>query len=156
MAFLSGWLASILGKNIRVVKWARHYLSSLVILVCLARIIILSEKFNLVHFIFATVAFCLIACGNSLFGILQTRIAGLLGRVSYCLFLIHGIILYITMNFILGLEKARSLSPTSYSVLITSIILPLLLIVLMIHYWVEAKFITKGHAAKKKVIVIAF
>ncbi len=151
MAFLSGLLASILNNNLQFVKWARHNFSSFVILVCFGGIITLSQKFNIVPFILATIIFCLIACGNSFFGILQTRIAGLLGRISYSLFLIHGIVLYVTMNFIIGAEKAKSLSAREYSMVITSCILPLLLITSMIYYWVEVKFIAKGHEVKDKI-----
>ena len=153
MSFLSGLLASILNHNMQFVKWARHNLSSLAILVCFAGIITLSQIFNLIPFILATIIFCLIACGNSFFGILQTRIAGLLGQISYNLFLLHGIVLYVTMNFIIGLEKSKSLSPTEYCLLVTSCILPLLLISTITYYWVEAKFIAKGHAIKNNTMI---
>jgi peptidoglycan/LPS O-acetylase OafA/YrhL len=148
LSFLSGLLASILNKNERILKSARHYLTSFVVLVSSAGIIFFGKKFNLIPFALATVIFCLVACGNDLFGILVSRISTVLGRISYSLFLTHGIVLYMLFNFIIGIERSGSLSPNEYSIVIISCILPTLVIATMIHYWIEAKFTGRRQAGE--------
>jgi peptidoglycan/LPS O-acetylase OafA/YrhL len=150
LAFLSGLLTSFLNKNEKFVKIARHPLSSFAVLGCMLAIVIFMHKFNVIPFTLATVMFCLIACENSFFGTLHTRIAGILGQISYSVYLIHGIIIYVTMNFIIGLEKAKSLSITKYCMVIVACILPLFIISSITYNLVEARFIAKGHQRKKK------
>jgi peptidoglycan/LPS O-acetylase OafA/YrhL len=66
-------------------------------------------------------AFCFIACGNDLFGILTNKLARLLGEISYSIYMLHGVVLFVTFNFVIGLPAAKSLTPTMYCLVIFAI-----------------------------------
>ena len=60
------------------------------------------------------VGFLPIACGNPVFGLLTNRAALLLGEASYGIYLLHGLLLSLTFELILGPSAARTLSPTQH------------------------------------------
>lgn len=61
-----------------------------------------------------TVTFTILASGNSLFGLLHSRAAQILGDASYSIYLLHGLVLYITFKLILSFETAAQLSVYGY------------------------------------------
>ena len=52
-----------------------------------------------------------VACGNSVFGVLTNRAALLLGEVSYGIYLLHGLLLSVVFDLVLGRSLAKTLSP---------------------------------------------
>lgn len=48
----------------------------------------------------------LVACGNDLLGVLRLRGSRLLGEISYSLYLLHGIVLYVVFTFVIGARAA--------------------------------------------------
>lgn len=68
-----------------------------------------------------SMAFALIACGNSLFGLLINPVSRTLGEMAYSIYLLQGIALFVTFNFIVGLPESRALSPIIYWLLILGI-----------------------------------
>ena len=49
-----------------------------------------------------TIAFGLISAGNSLFGSFTARSSRALGDLAYGVYLLHGLLLYATLTFVLG------------------------------------------------------
>lgn len=78
--------------------------------------------------VFLTIAFCLIAGGNSIFGVLTNRISRAMGEIAYSMYLLHGILLFVTFNFLIGLPVARGLSPLQYWAVIVTLT-PVLILV---------------------------
>ena len=75
-----------------------------------------------------TVAFTLLASGNSLFGLLHSRAAQTLGDASYSIYLLHGLVMYITFKLILGVDAAAQLSVFGHwgvILMCTAVLLPL-------------------------------
>jgi peptidoglycan/LPS O-acetylase OafA/YrhL len=75
-----------------------------------------------------TIAFTILASGNTLFGLLNSRAAQTLGDASYSIYLLHGLVMYITFKLILGVEAAARLSVLGYwgvILLATAVLLPL-------------------------------
>lgn len=144
-AFLSGLIASFLVKMEKFTRFSRHIKSSVIILLCLFFIFIFFNKFDVIPFVFATILFCLIAGGNSFFGILNTKISAILGRLSYSIYLLHGIVLYLAMNHIIGIETVRSLSITEYCLVIAACLISILIISAITYYFIETRFVAKGH-----------
>lgn len=54
--------------------------------------------------------FVLVAAGNNFFGLLTLEISRKFGQIAYSLYLLHGVILYVTFKYILGFSKAKQLS----------------------------------------------
>lgn len=55
-------------------------------------------------------SFALIASGNNLFGVLTNNLSKRLGEISYSVYLLHGMVLFSTFNFIIGMSTAKTLT----------------------------------------------
>ncbi len=58
-------------------------------------------------------SFLIIACGNSLYGILQQPASMVLGEMAYGLYLLHSVVLFVTYRLLLG-ESAATFSPVEH------------------------------------------
>jgi len=84
-----------------------------------------------------TLLFALIAGGNDLFGLLTQPFSRLLGEMSYSVYLLHGMVLYVLFNFIVGLQFAKSVSPFVYWFLIDASVPFLIVLSFLIFRFVE-------------------
>lgn len=57
--------------------------------------------------------FLIIACGNSLYGILEWPASIVLGEMAYSVYLLHSVVLFVTYRLVLG-ESAATLSPVEH------------------------------------------
>ncbi len=104
--FLVGMIAAHLIHEFPNAKLPKeNWPSVAVTLVLLGAMFSSQQRPSLVAFVYLLPAFIAIAFGVDLFGVLRTRPARLLGASSYSIYLLHGIILYIFLQF--GLGKAR-------------------------------------------------
>lgn len=131
----------------------------------MANSIILISLFAIVQFptaddhfckLFIAIAFILIAYGHNLFGILHHKSVKFLGEVCYSTYLVHGLILFVTFYFGIGIEKAKYLSPTEYCGIIF-LITPLVVVFSFLGYrYIEKPFMDYAkkinNAAKAKQI----
>ncbi|QBB71497.1 acyltransferase [Pseudolysobacter antarcticus] len=128
-AFGAGMIAAIIARSSRFQTLASTHTSSAAIVACLVAIVVLFPTIEgIAPMLLLTLVFILIACGNSLFGILTHPVSRTLGEMSYSIYLLHGIALFILFRFVIGLEQAESLSPTmhwAYIVGLTPILLVL-------------------------------
>lgn len=90
-----------------------------------------------VQIVIFSLVFLIIASGNTFFGSLSSTISRKFGQVTYSLYLLHGILLFILFNFIIGLEKARKLSDLEFWLIITATIFPLILICQLTFKYIE-------------------
>ena len=61
-----------------------------------------------------SVVFILIACGNNLFGLLELPLSRFMGAMAYSIYLVHGMVLFVTFTFIIGAPTAKEFSPLSH------------------------------------------
>lgn len=93
-------------------------------------------------------AFIIIALGNDMFGLLRLNSLKLLGDISYSIYLIHGILLFITYYSIYGVDNAKLLSIEHYSTIIL-LLTPLLVTISYLSYrWIEKPGIDYGKKVK--------
>ena len=59
-------------------------------------------------------AFSLVAAGCSIFGLLRSSYAKSLGDLTYGLYMIHGILLFVCFRFIIGIERASQFTATEH------------------------------------------
>jgi len=118
-AFTGGIIAAFLVRSMFVRSLAILNISSFIAVVCIALVVFGSQPdFSPVPLILLSVAFAIIACGNTLFGLLTNSISRTLGEISYSIYLLHTIMLFVAFNFIIGLENAASLSAFEYWIVI--------------------------------------
>lgn len=109
--FVGGMLAAML---VRVPGLARHACGRVAALAVVASLALLvafcDTAYGLLPWTLLTFAFVVIASGNSLFGLLELRSTRMLGRMAYSLYLMHGIVLYSVLMFVVGADRASTWS----------------------------------------------
>ncbi|MGS0753268.1 acyltransferase family protein [Roseateles sp. GG27B] len=112
LPFGSGIVAALLVRWPRFCILSRSPAAGLLCLVCL---LLIGSRYTDMRqtepLLVLSLAFALIAGGNTLFGLLACGVSRLLGEMAYSLYLLHGLLLFTTMRFALGLDFARTLSP---------------------------------------------
>lgn len=127
--FLGGVAASFLVRWELFREFAGKKPATFISLGCLAiAIIYYPSAYGFVPLLLESAAFILIACGNNMFGLLDSPISRTLGEMAYSIYLLHAITLYVTFNFILGITASKGLSPEMYWLLIVGITPVLVLI----------------------------
>lgn len=99
--FLVGAIGASLARLERLVPFARHPLASIIAGIALALAFILFKReYALGQVIYLAIFFIPIAMGNTMFRILTTRMLVLLGEISYSVYVLHGILLYVAFTLI--------------------------------------------------------
>lgn len=122
MTFLVGISAAMLVRVAAFRNLATHKLSTFIALGCIGVAVTFFHTIHaIVPFLLLSAAFIFIACGNSLFGMLTSSTSRALGEVAYSIYLLHGIVLFVTFTLVLGVPDSKSLSPTMHWLLILGI-----------------------------------
>ncbi len=66
-----------------------------------------------------TIAFVIIAGGNSVFGLLHLPVSHMLGSMAYSIYLLHGLVLFVVFRFIMAPGDAALLTDTAHWALIS-------------------------------------
>ena len=85
----------------------------------------------------------MIAAGTDVFGLLSNRLTRYLGMVSYSLYLLHGMVLFVCFRFVLGEEKSRSFSPEGHWLVIGGCALTLVPLCSLTYYYIEKAALAK-------------
>jgi peptidoglycan/LPS O-acetylase OafA/YrhL len=93
--FLSGILAAHVARQPRIAPVLRSFCVSIVLLGILSVMpLLVAGGYGWDPLILTTIIFIPIACGNSMFGILNYSGLRLMGTISYSVYLLHGMFLY--------------------------------------------------------------
>jgi peptidoglycan/LPS O-acetylase OafA/YrhL len=113
--FAGGIAAAVLARNRSIIRFACTRVASVAVLVLISSAVAFFESaYSLAPLVLLSIAFVLISGGCSLFQTLTKPVSRFLGEQAYSLYLLHGILLFITFNFVIGLDSARSMSPVAY------------------------------------------
>jgi peptidoglycan/LPS O-acetylase OafA/YrhL len=133
-SFLSGIVAALLVRYEQIRKISASKLSTVIIIVSLFLVVqFCTTAYALIPCLLLTLIFTLIAGGNSLFGLLTIRASRLLGDLTYSIYLLHGILLFVVFRFVIGITKASQLSPLEHWAIIF-FCTPVLIIITFISY----------------------
>jgi len=113
--FLGGMTAACLIRN----KWVKKVAPRPLVSICMiAALVLIVEFFPSIYtpipLTMMTFVFTAISGGNSLFGILTHRLSRTLGQISYSIYLLHGIVLFVAFTRILGPHITGRLSPLEH------------------------------------------
>lgn len=131
-SFFGGIAASLLVRSDSF-RWfcRKDYCSFLVIGLIIAVVALFQTAYAIMPLIIISLIFSLIAGGNSLFGVLRSSISRVLGELSYSIYLLHGMALFILFKFVVGPNHAELLSAQQHWMLVLAIS-P---VILFISYW---------------------
>lgn len=117
--FASGLVAAFVVRSEKVKRICSDILFTPILIVLIyISVFIYPLVFSFVPLFCMTIVFIGVCCGNSLFGILTWKPCRQLGQISYSVYLVHGLLLFITFNFILGFTKAASFSILEHYIII--------------------------------------
>jgi peptidoglycan/LPS O-acetylase OafA/YrhL len=112
-AFLKGAVAAYIARQPKIASMLRRPAFGSIVLVTAWAALFWRGPGHTVSILLA-VSFCIIACGNTAFGLLSNRAAIVLGDISYGVYLLHGLVLSATFLFILHSDRAAALSPVGH------------------------------------------
>lgn len=109
--FLGGMIAAWLATQDYAVKALRTGAAAAVTVIC---VVVVVTQFRtpqgLVQIALLSIAFATIGCGNPLFGLLTSKPSRALGEIAYGIYLLHGIMLYVLFDLVVGRDALSHLS----------------------------------------------
>ena len=119
--FVKGGIAALVARQPRIAVWLRR--PEFAVLVLIVAYVAMQDTSAIPRLlpVSLALAFCSVACGNTVFGILSNKAAVTLGDISYGVYLLHGLLLSIVFILLLGPERSKSLSPDVYWCVVTGI-----------------------------------
>ncbi len=121
LPFLGGLLAAVLARNAALVRFCNTPVAGLLAALSLVLAYGLGPELPLAVWLGAmTVAFTLIANGNTLFGLLSCRLSRVFGEITYSVYLLHGITLFIAFRFAAGIPAAARFAPDGHWALVAA------------------------------------
>lgn len=146
LAFLPGVAAAVIVRSAAIAAFVRStpFAFTCAVLV-LAGIWKSTSFFEPLVFAGLSGLFASVASGNSLWGVLRSRGADFLGRISYSVYLFHGLVLYVAADVILGLRTIAEMDGTRYGLLMTALGCVVISVAFLVFQRIEAPGIAFGH-----------
>jgi peptidoglycan/LPS O-acetylase OafA/YrhL len=149
--FLCGIVAAFAVRNEKVRKiGSKVWLTPVLLVLLFVALYFYPTVFDLIPLVCMTIGFIAICCGNSLFGILTSKACCLLGQISYSIYLLHGLLLFITFRFIIGFPVAARLTPLAHWGIITACSVAVVSVCSLTYYFVERPCLNSASGATKK------
>lgn len=138
--FVFGALAAVLAAEVRLPA-ARLWNSRLVALLVIGAIVLTFSMFDrgygLPQAALLFAAFFCIANGNDLFGLLTCRAARLLGAVSYSVYLMHAIVLFVVLRLVDRFAPISTMTPENYWAVVAACGVALVVMCSVTYRWIE-------------------
>ncbi len=156
-----GILASYLKKTLPASDWYRSKTCATLALLSLAMAFIGFQTSNgpltlLINRLWLLFFFFPVAMGNSLFGGLTSRGAQLLGKVSYSLYVLHGVVLFAAMGFVNSRWPVASLSNGAYWSIVFVVAMAVVVVSTLSYWFVERPFLKVKATSRPEVSPKAF
>ena len=100
--------------------------------------------------ILSSVTFIIIACGNNWFGIFTNGVARMLGQLSYVIYLLHGMLLYLTFHFFVT-KAGAELSVWQHWCIIYLLAVFLVIICFAVHVTIELPCMHTSRSITQKI-----
>lgn len=153
--FLVGILAAYLARNERIRRIAANKITALFVLPMLVfSYTYYHTIFSFVPYSLIAISFIAIACGNSLFGMLTNYISLILGQISYGIYLIHPVLLFIVYYMSPPIMKMASHSQLSFWIVTSIVGMVLMLICSLTYQFLEKPCIAIGGRISNRITQI--
>ncbi len=115
LAFTGGMLPAFFARKNQVRRIASHWLVS----VLMAAVMVLAALYSPyiyapLTYVCTTFIFVCITCGNTFFGILTWKPSCLLGQIAFSLYIVHGLIYFVTFMLVMGMPAAKAQLPLEH------------------------------------------
>lgn len=112
--FLGGIACALILKYKNFSNFKKDKYTIIGLILIFISIFFFNNGIKLIPIIISSFIFLIISSGNSFFGILTTSFSRKFGQITYSLYLLHGIVLYIIFRFVLGYENVSKLTDLEY------------------------------------------
>jgi peptidoglycan/LPS O-acetylase OafA/YrhL len=148
ISFLGGIGAAILTRRDGFRRFSETTTAScLVLLLVGCAVTVFPSAHGIMPVVLLSLAFCLIAGGNTLFRVLVNPVSRTLGELAYGIYLLHGITLFVTITFVLGRDDVRNMSPIAYWIMIFKLTPVLVLFSFLAYRLIEQPAMQSTNAA---------
>jgi len=122
LAFGGGVVAALAVRSSALCRIAALPLGSVLATTLIVVVVLLfTQTYDTPQIMLLTVAFTLIAGGATLFGGLVSPVSRTLGEMAYSIYLLHGILLFVVIDHVVGHDNVRTLSAANYWIIIAAI-----------------------------------
>lgn len=137
LVFAGGVLGAILAHSPAFREFAKRPLASVIAAIALLALGYFSSAYGTPQVLLLAVAFCLIANGANLFGVLTAHVSRRFGELAYSIYLLHGIVLFVALNFVVGKPAVALMQPTQYWMTIAACVPALLALATLTFRFIE-------------------
>lgn len=124
LPFIGGIVAALVGYRGQhgfAGRFASSVPASVLVLACLTAAYGLGRDLPVaVWLALLTVAFTLVANGNTVFGVLSWRLSRVFGEITYSVYLLHGLVLFLAFRVVAGIPAAQAFTPVMHWLLIAA------------------------------------
>ena len=150
-AFLAGGLSAWTSRQPAVMRLAQTPRASLWVATALLLALLSAHTIKDWRPMLAlTIAFGLISAGNSLFGTLTARSSRALGDLAYGVYLLHGLLLYATLTFVIGRSEVAAFTDWQHWAWLTALTPPLVVLAWLAFRWIEQPCMNMTDAGTRK------
>lgn len=141
LPFIGGIVVSLfIKRNNLKIDFTKNSFTFLAITLLIIGIIFFESGRKPVPVLISSIVFLFIASGNSFFGLFSNTLSRKFGQITYSLYLIHGIILFVIFYGIIGLENAKKLTQIEYWTIITFSVFPIIVTSQITYLYIEKPF----------------
>lgn len=148
--FAGGILTAYLVRDPRFTRFCEKKIASVLVLLCFAAALQFDNLLQIAPCIALIAAFCVIAGGADMFGLFSLPTSHRLGELAYGIYLIHGIVLFVAINFVVGKDVAADMSVSIYWMFIAILALVTLALSGMAYHYIEKPGIALGKRLGKR------
>lgn len=150
--FLIGIVAAFLARNDKIRQIASNKILSLFIVPMMVYAYVYYDTmFSFFPYLLISISFIAIACGNTLFGMLTNYISLILGQISYGIYLIHPVLLFIVYYMSPQIRQVASHSQLSFWIVTSSVGIVLMLICSLAYRFIEKPCIAVGSKISNRI-----
>ncbi len=149
MPFVGGIISAVIIHKLKLEKRLKQKVFSLIGIILLILLILNFDSGRKpIPIIISSIVFILIASGNSFFGLFSSIFSRKFGQITYSVYLIHGVILFVVFRYIIGFQNASELTEFEYWGIIALCVIPLIFISQLTYKYIE---LTAINYNKKKI-----
>lgn len=148
--FVGGIIAAYLVRNPRFVEFCTKRAASLLVLICLAVVLQFSSSLRIIPCVALISAFCMIAGGADIFGLLSLPTSHRFGELAYGIYLIHGIVLFTSISFLVGRDATAAMPVPIFWMFVAFLALITLALACLAYHFVEKPGIELGKLLRRR------
>jgi peptidoglycan/LPS O-acetylase OafA/YrhL len=150
LVFVGGIIAACLVRDARFVRFCQQKIASVLVLICLAVVLQFPNSHQIVPCVVLIFAFCVIAGGADMFGLFLLPTSHRFGELAYGIYLIHGIVLFTAVSFLVGRDATARMSAPIYWTFVAFLALATLSIAGLAYHFVEKPGIDLGKRFRRR------